>query len=176
MRVPARVVTVCMGLALTSAAADSQTHVHAYGGSLISGPDKNYSGHLAGGGLERKWFFVAADWHSLTTPPQVETALNLFEDLTETDFGLEFSGFDVSLGVPVRISNAVSLIPAGIAGYTRVRFCIETTCLSAPDVNYGGGAAARIMLAPRLGVHAGLRYTRHYDLAFTVGAVFRLWN
>ena len=176
MRVPAKVLTVCMGLALTSAAAYTQTHVHAYGGSLISGPEKNYSGHLIGGGLERKWFFVAADRHSLTTPSQVETAFNLFEDLTETEFGLELSGLDLSLGVPIRVSNTVSVIPAGIVGYTNIRFCIDASCLSAPDVNYGGGAGARIMLAPRLGVHAGLRYTRHYDLAFTVGAVFRLGN
>lgn len=164
-----------MGLALTSAVANTQTHVHAYGGSLISGPEKNYSGHLVGGGVERKWFFVAADWHSLTTPPQAETAFDLFEDLTETNFGLELSGLDVSLGVPIRVSNSVSLIPAGIVGYTNIQFCIDASCLSAPDVNYGGGGVARIRVAPRIGIHAGLRYTRHYDLAFTVGAVFRLW-
>ena len=112
--------------------------------------------------MERKWYFVAADWHSLTTPSQVETALNLFEDLTETDFGLEFSGLDVSLGVPIRVSNTVSLIPAGIGGFTNIRLCIDTSCFSAPDLNYGVGGSARIMRAPRIGVHAGFRYTRHY--------------
>ena len=165
-----------MVLSLTSAAAKAQTHFHAYGGSVISGSDKNYSGYFTGGGMERKWFFVAADWHSLTTPSQVESALNLFEDLTETNFGLEFSGLDISLGVPIRVSNTVSLIPAGIVGFTTIRLCIETSCFSAPDLNLGGGSAARIMLAPRIGVHAGFRYTRHYELAFTVGAVFRLWD
>ena len=165
-----------MGLALTSAAAHTQTHFHAYGGSLINVSDKNYSGHLIGGGMERKRFFVAADWHSLATPSQAQAAFDLFEDLTETDFGLEFSGLDVSLGVPIRVSNSVSLIPSAIVGFTNTRFCIDTSCVSTPDVNYGGGGSARIMLAPRIGVHAGLRYTRHYELAFTVGAVFRLWN
>ena len=165
-----------MVLALTSAAANAQTHFQAYGGSVISGPDKNYCGFLTGGGMERKWFFVAADWHSLKTPEQVETGLDLFEDLTETNVGLEFSGLDISLGVPIRVSNTVSLIPAGIGGFTTIRFCIDTSCLSAPDLNYGGAGSARIMLAPRMGVHAGFRYTRHYELAFTVGAVFQLWD
>ena len=165
-----------MALALTSAAANAQTHIHAYGGSLISGPEKNYSGYLTGGGMERKWFFVAADWHSLKTPSDAETAFDLFEDLTGSDFGLKFSGLDLSLGVPIRVSNRVSLIPAAIVGFTNIRLCFDTDCVSAPDVNYGGGGGARIMLAPRLGVHAGFRYTRHYELAFTVGAVFRLWD
>ena len=73
-----------MVLALTSAAANTQTHCHVYGDGVISGPDKDYSGFLTGGG-------------------------------------------------------------------------------------------ARIMLAPSMGVHAGFRYTRHYELAFTVGPIFRLW-
>lgn len=165
-----------MALSLTSVAANAQTHLHAYGGGLISGPDKNYSGYLTGGGMERKWFFVAADWHFLKTPSDAETALDFFEDLTEIDFGLEFSGLDVSLGVPIRVSNRVSLIPVGIAGFTNIRLCIDTSCFSAPDLNYGVGGSARIMLAPRIGVHAGFRYTRHYELAFTVGAVFRPWD
>ena len=80
---------ICMVLALTSAAANTQTHFHVYDDGIISGPDKDYSRFLTGGGMERKWFFVAADSHSLTTPEQVETRLNLFEDLTETNFGLE---------------------------------------------------------------------------------------
>jgi len=178
MRALARALTLCMALALTSAAANAQTHIHGYGGSLISSSNKGYSGFLAGGGVERKWFFVAADGHSLRTPPQVQTVLNLFEDLTGTNFGLglELSGLDLSLGIPIRVSKTVSLIPAPIVGFTNIRFCIDTNCFSAPDLNYGGGGVARIMLAPRIGVHAGFRYTRHYELAFTAGAVFRLWD
>jgi len=178
MRAPARALTLYMAVTLTSAAANAQTHIHAYGGSLISRPNKSYSGYLTGVGMERKRFFVAADWHSLTTPSQAQTAFNLFEDLTETDFGLglDLSGLDLSLGIPIRVSNTVSLIPAPIVGFTNIRLCVDTSCFSAPDLNYGVGGVARIMVAPRMGVHAGFRYARHYELAFTVGAAFRLWD
>ena len=63
-----------------------------------------------------------------------------------------------------------------LIGFTNIRLCVDTSCFSAPDLNYGVGGVARIMLAPRMGVHAGFRYARHYELAFTVGAAFRLWD
>ena len=174
-----RIITLSLALVIVSAAAPAQSYIHAYGGSNIA-TKRTISGFLMGGAFERGWFYAGADWHSLkpTSEARAKTerelqAVDLIGDLGGLGFLPQLSGLDASLGIAIPIGKTFSLIPVGIGGYTRVKVCIETSCFPLPGLNYGGGGSARVMLTPHLGLHAGVRYTRHYSLAFTVGAVFR---
>lgn len=89
---------------------------------------------------------------------------------------LKTYGFDASAGIAVLSNERVSLIPVGIAGYTRPELCEARACdVNRTRFNYGGGlvltASGR---GKRLGLHLGARYTHNYGAAVTAGLVVRL--
>ena len=85
-------------------------------------------------------------------------------------------GFDFSVGAPLAASERFTVIPVGVVGYTKGEYevCIDTFCDSDSytEANFGGGLVACISAASGVGLHVGVRYTRHYGVALTVGITF----
>lgn len=163
-------------LSVSAAAAQQQDRPdwHIYGGGVLGGEEYT-RGAFGGTGAANDRFYVGVDGHGLWLDDAGQAQFRRLARQLGTDLTLTSYGMDVSIGV-VAASSAdgrAKFIPVGMIGYTRadIEACIGTFCddESETAANYGAGFVA--VFNSR--VHLGLRYTRNYGAAMSVGWVFR---
>lgn len=153
---------------------------HLYAGGVLAG-EEHTSGALVGliGAVHFGWFALAmgVDGHRLWHDDEGQAASDRVMGDTGTDAEINSNGLNAVFGLGGgSFDGRRQVIPIGIIGYTRtnVEVCIDATCAeeSATIVNYGFGLIAAIKGAGGRGLHTGLRWTRSYGVALTVGFVW----
>ena len=157
------------------AQAPAQKYVHLFGGTTAA-PDDAGSLIVVGGGAESGRIYLSGEGYSLRPGGGASSAFkSIANELLGVNLSIKASGFGFAGGGAIKKSDRLSIIPIGIVGFTSGEICVDASCDDIlKEINYGGGVVARIMASPKIGFHAGIRYTLHYGTAFTAGVVFKL--
>lgn len=165
-----------LNFAAAPLAGGASPEIHAYGGTAVEAFGGS-PGALGGVGVRQGPWYLAAEGWRFDLDAGGRRWIREFAGLsraTASAYGLAAVG-----GVPVRVAG-VELLPFGIAGYTvaKARGCVGEVCVAGrfTGLDYGGGAAYAFRFGEkgRRGLRAGVRITRHYGVALTVGYVLRL--
>ncbi len=153
---------------------------HLYAGGVLAG-EEHTRGALVGliGTVHFGWFALAmgVDGHRLWHHDEGQAAFDRAMEDTGADTEIDSNGLNAVFGLGGgSFDGRRQVIPIGIIGYTRtnVEICIHATCAeeSATIVNYGFGLITAIKGGGGRGLHTGLRWTRNYGVALTVGFVW----